>query len=63
MEFGYCKYLLRGALCRMDTSIKLKRELFANTKKGEIWKIQGLQETKQKVNLNLCILHLIYFWN
>lgn len=43
MEFGYCKYPLRDALCWMDTSIKLKRELFTDTKRVKFGKFKDFK--------------------
>lgn len=54
MEFGYCKYLLRYTLCRMDTSIKLKRELFANTKRVTFGKFKDF---KRRNGTNVDLLY------
>lgn len=52
MEFGYCKYLLRDALCWMDASIKLKRELFAETKRVKFGKFKDFKR-RNRTNLDL----------
>ena len=43
MEFGYCKYLLRDVLCWLDTFIKLKRELFTDTKRVKFGKFKDFK--------------------
>lgn len=52
MEFGYCKYVLRDALCRMDTSIKLKRELFTDTKGVKFGKFKDFK-SRNRTNPDL----------